>query len=58
MFAKFKAEGLIGGVCRGCALVHGAVEAARALGLPLLGDAYGHVSLALYADRGYQIVTL
>jgi predicted peroxiredoxin len=58
LFEAAKAEGLIGGVCRGCALAHNAVEAAEALGLPLLADAFGHVSLALLAQAGYAVVTL
>jgi hypothetical protein len=58
LFETAKAEGLVGGVCRGCALAHGAVEAAEAHGLPLLSDAFGHVSLALLVAQGYAIVTL
>ncbi|MBN1399496.1 MAG: cytoplasmic protein [Anaerolineae bacterium] len=57
-FGRAQEAGLIAGVCRGCALVHGAVEAAEALGLPLLSDAFGHVSLAPFVEEGYQIVTL
>jgi hypothetical protein len=41
-----------------CAQQFGALDAARALGLPLLADAMGHVSLGLLQDQGYQIVTL
>ena len=58
MFAKVKEEGLIAGVFRGCAMMHGAVESAEALGLPLISDALGHVSLVPWAEQGYQIVTL
>lgn len=58
MFTKVREAGLIGGVCRGCALVHGVVDAAASLGLPLLSDAYGHVSLAPYLAEGWEIVTL
>lgn len=58
LFNTARDEGLIAGVCRGCAQVHGAVEAAEALGLPLLADAYGHVSLALLSAEGFEIVSL
>ncbi|HHX64415.1 MAG TPA: cytoplasmic protein [Chloroflexi bacterium] len=58
LFNTVKDEGLIAGVCRGCAQVHGVVETAEAMGLPLLADAYGHVSLALLAADGFEIVTL
>ena len=55
--SKVKGAGLIASVCRVCALVHGAVEAAKALVLPLLSDAYGHVRLAPFVEQGYQIIT-
>ncbi|MGI6376826.1 MAG: cytoplasmic protein [Anaerolineae bacterium] len=51
-------EGLIAGVCKGCAMVHGAVHAAQELGLPLLDDAFGHVSLVPYIRAGMQVITL
>jgi len=58
LFDQAQAAGLIGGVCKGCALQFEAVEAAESLGLALLGDAYGHVSLALLAEQGFEIVVL
>lgn len=58
MFNTVKGEGLIAGVCRGCAVAHNAVEAAELLELPLMSDAFGHVSLAPFVEKGYQIVTL
>ena len=58
LFEAVKAEGLVGGVCRGCALVHDVVDSAEAHGLALLSDAFGHVSLALLMEQGYAIVTL
>jgi hypothetical protein len=58
MYTKIKEEGLISAVCRACANQAGAVEAAQVEGFPLVDDAFGHVSLARYAERGYQVVTL
>jgi len=58
MFDRVKGEGLIMGVCRGCAMMHGAVEASESLGLNLMGEASGHVSLELLSGQGYEIVTL
>jgi hypothetical protein len=58
LFQQVQDQGLIAGVCKGCATMHDAVEAAEALGLPLMSDAFGHVSLAPWADDGYQILTL
>ena len=53
-----KEESLIAGVCRGCAMVHGVLAVAEEEGLPLLADAYGHVSLALFLADGYEISLL
>ncbi len=58
MFNTVKGEGLIVGACRGCAVAHRAVEAAELLELPLINDAFGHVSLTPFVEKGYQIVTL
>lgn len=58
LFTTVREAGLVGGVCRGCALVHGVADVAKSLGLPLLSDAYGHVSLAPYLAESWEIVTL
>ena len=58
MYEKVKGAGLIGAVCRACAVQAGAVEAAEAEGLSLVGDAFGHVSLSQYIEQGYHVVTL
>jgi len=58
MFDRVNGKGRIMGVCRGCAMMHGAVEATESFGLSLLGEASGHISLALLAGQGYEIITL
>lgn len=58
LFRAVCAEGLFAGACRGCAVVHGAAQAAEDFGLPLLSDAFGHASLVPFIEQGYQIVTL
>ena len=58
MYSKVKQEGLIAGVCKACALQAKAVEAAQAEGIPLIDDAFGHVSLAPFIEQGFHIVTL
>jgi len=58
MYEKVKAEGLIDVACKACTIQAGAVEAAEEEGIPLAGDAFGHVSLMRYLDQGYQVVTL
>jgi hypothetical protein len=58
MYEKAKAEGLIAAVCKACASQAGAVEAAEREGVPLVGDAFGHISLVPYLTEGFAIVTL
>ena len=58
LFEKARSEGLIDGVCKACAAANGALEAAEQLDLPLLSDAFGHVSLAKYVADGYQAVII
>jgi predicted peroxiredoxin len=58
LYVKVKQEGLIAGVCKACALQAQAVEAAQAEGIPLIDDAFGHVSLAPFIEQGFTVVTL
>ncbi len=58
LFEKARSEGLVDGVCKACAAANGALEAAEQLGLPLLADAFGHVSLAQYIAEGYHTVII
>jgi len=58
MYEQAKTSGLIDSMCRACASQAGATEAAEREALRLVGDAYGHVSLAPYLDDGFAIVTL
>lgn len=58
MFRRVVDEGLVDGVCRGCAMMHGVVDTVERLGLPLLDAAFGHVSLGPYVEDGYEVVTL
>jgi hypothetical protein len=50
--------GLIDAICKACAIQAQALEAASEEGLPLVGDASGHVSLMLHVEDGYQVVML
>ena len=58
MFDRVKAAGLVAGVCKGCALMHGAAKVAEAQGLPLLDGAFGHASLVPFVTDGYEVITL
>ncbi len=57
LYKKAKGLGLIDAVCLGCATKLGAVEAAKAEELPLVGDMNGHPSMGRYLDEGYQVLT-
>jgi hypothetical protein len=58
LYVRLKGMGIIDGVCKGCAVVNGALEAAQAEGLSLLTDAGGHASLRPYLEDGFEIVML
>ena len=45
-------------VCQAWASARSALPAIERLALPLLGDPFGHVSMALLAEAGNAIVTL
>ncbi len=57
LYKKAKGLGLIAAVCLGCATKLGALEAAKAEGLPLVGDMSGHPSMGSYIDEGYVVIT-
>jgi hypothetical protein len=57
-YIQVKELGLIGGVCKACANKMGTLEEAEKQGLTLLGEAYGHPSIARYMEEGYEIITL
>jgi hypothetical protein len=58
VFAAAVQEGLVMGVCKSCAAMHGAQEAVARYNLPLLDDAYGHVSLSALVAQGYQAIVI
>lgn len=51
-------RGLIEGVCKACANKMGTLAFAKAQGLPILDEAFGHPSLQKYLDEGYEIISL
>ena len=48
---------LVEGVCKACSNKLGTLEAAKEHGLTLLDDMSGHPSMAVYRDKGYEIIT-
>jgi hypothetical protein len=49
--------GLIEGVCKACSSKLGTLEASKEQGLTLLDDMSGHPSMAVYRDKGFEIIT-
>jgi hypothetical protein len=56
-YNKVRAENLIDGVCKACATKMGTAEDAKTMGLALLGDMWGHPSMAKYLKEGYEVIT-
>jgi hypothetical protein len=56
-FRKAQAEDMIDGVCKACATKMGTLEDAKALGLALLSDMWGHPGMAKYLKDGYEVIT-
>ncbi len=50
--------GLIAGICLACSKQLEVLEDNQALGLPLIGDMYGHAPMSPYAAEGYQIISM
>ena len=57
LWKKTLEGGLVEGVCKACASKLGTLDAARALGLPLLADMSGHPGMLAFRDRGFEIIT-
>ncbi len=57
-YVEVKQQGLLDGICMACARKMGTLEEARAQGIPLLGEAYGHPAIVDYMDQGYEVITL
>ncbi|OPL08797.1 MAG: cytoplasmic protein [delta proteobacterium ML8_F1] len=57
-YSQVRDLGLLEGICRACAQKMGTLEEAKAQGIPLLGEAYGHPAMVDYMEKGYEIITL
>ena len=57
LYAKAKGLGLIAGVCKGCAHMLGATQAAKDEGLALLDDMNGHPGMFRYINEGWTVIT-
>jgi hypothetical protein len=57
LWEKAKGQGLVEGVCKGCAHKMGTVEEAVKQGLTLLDDMSGHPSMSGYIEKGYEVIS-
>ena len=57
LWEKAKSEGIVDGVCKGCAHKMGTVEEAVRQGLTLLDDMSGHPSMSGYMADGFEIIS-
>ena len=57
LWEQAKAEGIVAGVCKGCAQKMGTLDEAVRQKLPLLADMSGHPSMSLYIEDGFEIIT-
>lgn len=58
LYLQVKGRGMIYGACQACATKMAVAEAIAAENIPLLGDAYGHPSMALFIRQDYRIITI
>lgn len=56
-YLQVKHHGIISAVCKACASKMGALEAAEAEKLPIVGNMNGHPSMSTYIEQGFQIIT-
>jgi len=56
-FKRAQAENLIDGVCKACATKMGTAEDAKALGIAMLSDMWGHPAMSNYLREGYEVIT-
>lgn len=57
LWEKAKSEGIVEGVCKGCAHKMGTVDAAVSQGLALLDDMSGHPSMSRYVEKGFEVIS-
>jgi hypothetical protein len=57
LWEKAKSDGIVDGVCKGCAHKMGTVDEAVIQGLPLLDDMSGHPSMSRYMEEGFEVIS-
>ena len=57
LWEKAKAQGIVDGICKGCAHKMGTVDEAVKQGLTLLDDMSGHPSMSGYLEAGFDVIS-
>ena len=57
LYREARSQGLLAGACRACAVKLKVDTLIEKVGLPLISDMKGHVSMGRYLDEGYQVIT-
>ena len=57
LWENAKSQGIVDGVCKGCAHKMGTVDEAVNQGLALLDDMSGHPSMAGYIEKGFEVIS-
>jgi hypothetical protein len=57
LWEQAKSQGIVDGVCKGCAHKMGTADEARKQGLTLLDDMSGHPSMHSCIEAGFEVIT-
>jgi hypothetical protein len=55
LWEQAKSEGIVDGVCKGCAHKMGTIDEATRQGLMLLDDMSGHPAMSRYIEAGFDV---
>ncbi|MCK5128285.1 MAG: hypothetical protein KAQ68_00425 [Clostridiales bacterium] len=58
LYKMAKEKGLIDCICKACSVKLGVYEYNQSVGIPINGEMHGHVPMAAYTDKGYEIITM
>jgi hypothetical protein len=57
LWEQAKSEGIVDGVCKGCAHKMGTIDEATRQGLMLLDDMSGHPAMSRYIEAGFNVIS-
>ena len=58
LYKEAKDKGLIHSICKACSAKLGVLAYNETVGIPLIGDMNGHVSMANFIEDSYDVITL